>query len=115
MRPPNEPIEVVRSKRFSGDLQFDTEHLKVDLGGRAARGGAVTFGWHGLKFVVGIVSTAMMARLLTPRDYGLIGMVAVFTSFMSMFKDMGLSLATVQKPEINDSEISTLFWVNTDE
>ncbi len=112
MRSPNEPLEVVRSKRFSGDLQFETEHLKVDLGGRAARGGAVTFGWHGLKFVVGIVATAIMARLLTPRDYGLIGMVAVFTSFMSMFKDMGLSMATVQKPEINDGEISTLFWVN---
>ena len=112
MRPANEPLEVVRSKRFSGDLQFETEHLKVDLGGRAARGGAVTFGWHGLKFVVGIVATAFMARLLTPREYGLIGMVAVFTSFMSMFKDMGLSLATVQKPEINDKEISTLFWVN---
>lgn len=100
------------AKRLADDLQFKTEHLKADLGGRAARGGAVTFVWHGLKLVVGIVATATLARLLTPRDYGLIGMVAVFTSFMSMFKDMGLSLATVQKPEINNKEISTLFWVN---
>lgn len=94
------------------DLEFRTDHLKKDLGGRAARGGAVTFGWHGLKFVVGITATAILARLLTPQDYGLIGMVAVFTSFMSMLKDMGLSLATVQKQEISHKEISNLFWVN---
>ncbi len=94
------------------DLQFRTDHLKKDLAGRTTRGGVVTFGWHGLRFVVGIVATALMARLLTPRDYGLIGMVAVFTSFMSMLKDMGLSLATVQKAQITEQEISTLFWLN---
>ncbi len=99
-------------KPLPDDLQFRTDHLKADLGARAARGGVVTFAWHGLKFIVGITATAIMARLLTPQDYGLIGMVAVFTSFMSMLKDMGLSLATVQKHEINHREISNLFWVN---
>jgi len=53
-----------------------------------------------------------MARLLSPQDYGLIGMVAVITLYISMFKDMGLSLATVQKAEITDEQISTLFWIN---
>jgi PST family polysaccharide transporter len=94
------------------DIRFRTDHLKENLGGRAARGSIITFGWHTLRFSVGIVATAIMARLVSPKDYGLIGMVAVFTSFISMFKDMGLSLATVQKAEINDAEISTLFWLN---
>ena len=67
---------------------------------------------HGLKFFVSIVATAILARLLTPQDYGLIGMVAVATQFVAMFKDMGLSLATIQKSEINYDQISTLFWVN---
>jgi len=58
------------------------------------------------------VATAILARLLTPQDYGLIGMVAVFTGFVAMFKDLGLSLATVQRSEINYDQISTLFWVN---
>jgi O-antigen/teichoic acid export membrane protein len=67
---------------------------------------------HGFKFSISIVATAVLARLLTPHDYGLVGMVAVVTSFASLFKDLGLSLATVQKSEINYAQISTLFWIN---
>ena len=91
---------------------FDTEHLTDALGSRTARGGVVTIVSHGLKFALSIVATAILARLLTPQDYGLIGMVAVFTGFVAMFKDLGLSLATVQRAEISYDQISTLFWVN---
>jgi PST family polysaccharide transporter len=91
---------------------FDTEHLTDAIGSRTARGGVVTIVSHGLKFALSIVATAVLARLLTPHDYGLIGMVAVFTGFVAMFKDLGLSLATVQRPEITGEQISTLFWVN---
>jgi len=91
---------------------FDTEHLTAAIGSRTARGGVVTIVSHGLKFALSIVATAILARLLTPQDYGLIGMVVVFTGFVAMFKDLGLSLATVQRPEISFDQISTLFWVN---
>jgi PST family polysaccharide transporter len=91
---------------------FDTEHLTAALGSRTVRGGVVTIVSHGLKFALSIVATAILARLLTPQDYGLIGMVAVFTGFVAMFKDLGLSLATVQRAEIGYDQISTLFWVN---
>lgn len=95
-----------------GDTYFQTEHLKADLGGRTARGGAVTIVTQGLKFIIGIIGTMMLARLLTPQDYGLIGMVAVIIGFVSIFKDLGLSSATIQRPEINTLQISTLFWIN---
>lgn len=94
------------------DQHFSTDHLNATIGGRTARGGLVTMVAHGLKFAVSIVATAILARLLTPQDYGLIGMVAVATQFVAMFKDMGLSLATIQRSEINYDQISTLFWVN---
>ena len=67
---------------------------------------------HGVKFAIGIVATAILARLLSPQDYGLIGMVAVATNFVAMFKDLGLSHATVQRAEISSQQMSTLFWVN---
>jgi len=57
-------------------------------------------------------STIVLARLLTPQDFGLIAMVTAVTGFVMMFKDMGLSMATVQKAEINHAQISTLFWIN---
>ena len=65
---------------------FETNHLLADLGGHTVRGGAVTLLSHGLKFVVSIVATAILARLLTPQDYGLIGMVAVATNFVAMLE-----------------------------
>src|SRR6185503_7361515 len=91
---------------------FETNHLMADIGGHTVRGGAVTILSHGLKFAIGIIATAILARLLTPQDYGLIGMVAVATNFVSMLKDLGLSYPTVQRAEIDLGEISTLFWVN---
>ena len=91
---------------------FRTDHLRVDLEARAARGGAVTITTQAGRFVITIAATSVMARLLTPQDYGLIGMVAVVMGFVSIYKDLGLTSVTVQKKEITSDQISTLFWVN---
>ena len=91
---------------------FDTEHLKADLKERSVRGGAVTMTAQVIKFLLQTGSTVVLARLLTPQDYGLIAMVTAITGFVALFKDMGLSMATIQKAEINHSQVSTLFWIN---
>ena len=83
-----------------------------DLGRRTARNGIVTITSQALKFSVSMVATVILARLLTPEDYGLIGMVGVITGFISIFKDLGLASATIQKSDLNDRQISTLFWIN---
>ncbi len=89
-----------------------TDDLKTDLGLRTARGGAVTIASQGLKFFFSMFATVILARLLTPQDYGLVGMVAVVTGFISIFKDLGLSSATIQRADLNEGQISTLFWIN---
>lgn len=94
------------------DRHFDTEHLEADLRGRSVRGGAVTMVAQVCKFVLGLGSTMVLARLLTPNDFGLIAMVTAVTGFVILFKDLGLSMATVQRAEISHDQISTLFWVN---
>ena len=94
------------------ERHFRTDHLKADIKGRAARGGALAVSSQGVKFIVQMGATVVLARLLTPSDYGLIGMVAVVIGFVSIFKDMGLSAATIQKEEITPEQISTLFWIN---
>ncbi len=91
---------------------FDTEYLKADLKGRSVRGGAVTMAAQGVKFFLQMGSTIVLARLLTPQDFGLIAMVTAVTGFVTMFKNMGLSMATVQRAEVNHGQISTLFWIN---
>lgn len=91
---------------------FRTDHLNDDLGGRSTRGGAVTLASQGVKFLTSMVATVILARLLTPQDYGLIAMVAILINFVSMFQYMGLSTATIKWAELNHQQVSTLFWLN---
>jgi len=79
---------------------------------RSLRGGVLTMGSQFVKFVLQIVSTAVLARLLTPSDYGLFTMVAALVGFANLLKDLGLSTATVQKETISQAEVSALFWIN---
>jgi O-antigen/teichoic acid export membrane protein len=91
---------------------FGTGHLLTDLRKRSVRGAAVTLVGQSARFVMQTGSTMALARLLTPADFGLISMVSVFTAFISLFKDLGLSMATVQRDKINHAQVSTLFWIN---
>lgn len=91
---------------------FSNENLKTDLKGRSVRGGAITIIAQGSKFFLNLGSLAILGRLLTPNDYGLIGMVTPIIGFVEMFKDLGLSTATIQREEINHQQVSTLFWIN---
>jgi PST family polysaccharide transporter len=56
--------------------------------------------------------TAVMARLLHPEDFGLLAMVVAITGIYDLFTTAGLLLAAVQKQDITEDQISTLFWVN---
>jgi O-antigen/teichoic acid export membrane protein len=94
------------------DHHFRTDHLQKDLAGRSTRGGAVTLSAQMMKFIVSTAATIFLARLLEPQDYGLIGMVAILTSFLSMFQYMGLSTATIKWTELDHKQVSTLFWMN---
>jgi PST family polysaccharide transporter len=98
--------------RLSPGEIFDSSDVVNDLAYKSVKGGIVTVGSTVVIFAINLARTIVLARLLTPFDFGLIGMVAVFISFASMFKDAGLSIATVQKDKIKPAQISTLFWIN---
>src|SRR5262245_22246128 len=53
-----------------------------------------------------------MARLLNPKDFGLVAMVLVVTVVYDLFSTAGLSAVTVQRETITHEQVSTLFWVN---
>jgi O-antigen/teichoic acid export membrane protein len=82
------------------------------LKGHSVRGGGVTLISQGIKFILNLISTMTLARILVPSDFGLVAMVSVILNFVSLFKDLGLSMATIQKTEINHQQVSALFWVN---
>lgn len=88
---------------------FRTDHLLPDLKGRTISSGAVTISAQGVKFLLNLVAMMTLARLLTPRDFGLVAMVTTVTAFVLVFKDAGLSLATVQREHITHAQVSICF------
>jgi O-antigen/teichoic acid export membrane protein len=104
--------ELTAKIAITADRHFRTDHLQPHLKARSIRGGAVTLSTQGIKFLLTMASTAVLARLLTPADFGLIAMVATFTGFVGLFKDLGLSMATVQQAQVTHAQVSTLFWIN---
>jgi O-antigen/teichoic acid export membrane protein len=83
-----------------------------DLKRSTTRGAFVSLGGQAATFVLRTGSMVIMARLLTPKDFGLVGMVAAVTGFLGLFRDLGLSMATVQRASITNAQTSTLFWIN---
>lgn len=61
---------------------------------------------------MGLVVSLILARLLGPSAYGLIGMVAIFTGFGSMFVDLGLASGLVQRKDLEAEHTSSVFWAN---
>jgi len=98
--------------RESDARYFETDYLLKDLHQRTFRGGVVTLTGQGAKFFLQMVSGIVLARLLLPRDFGLIAMVTSVTGFIAMFRDLGLSNATIQRAEITHAQVSFLFWIN---
>jgi PST family polysaccharide transporter len=88
------------------------EHATHDLRGKTVRGAMAS----GIAQVTSLVlrtgSMIVLARLLFPRDFGLFGMVTAVTGFLSMFRDFGLSMASVTRVSVTEDQLSTLFWVN---
>lgn len=91
---------------------LSNDHLHDNLRARTLRGGAITIVAQAIRFVLNLGSTMVLARLLDVADYGLVAMVTAITAFATMFKDLGLSAATIQRSTITHEQVSTLFWVN---
>src|ERR1700752_4163817 len=83
-----------------------------DLKGRVIRGGLAKVLAQGVSFTLRIGSLMILARLLGPKDFGLVGMVTAFTGVLNLFRDFGLSSAAIQRETVTDEQVSTLFWIN---
>jgi PST family polysaccharide transporter len=62
--------------------------------------------------VMHFVTLAVLTRLLSPSDYGLVGMATVIINFTLLFKDLGTAAAIVQRKDLPETLLSSIFWVN---
>ena len=68
-----------------------------DLKEKTIRGGLARLCAQGANFLLRVGSLMVLARLLGPKDFGLVGMVTAFTGVLTLFRDFGLSSAAIQR------------------
>jgi polysaccharide transporter, PST family len=94
------------------EYYFEENKPYAGLGRTTLRGGAVFVVARGVNIVTQLASTILLARLLTPSDFGLVTMVLALVGFYPVLIDLGTTDASTQKTHITPVEISTLFWIN---
>ncbi|MDX2205227.1 MAG: lipopolysaccharide biosynthesis protein [Hyphomicrobiaceae bacterium] len=82
------------------------------LGAASARRGVMMLAARITSLVVQFGATVLLARLLDPRDFGLVAVVAALALFAPILVDLGTSDAASQKASISRDEIASLFWLN---
>ena len=71
-------------------------------------GSVEKFSTYGVQFLLSIV----MARLLTPADFGVVGMITIFLALSTIFIDSGFAVALIRKKDATDTDFSSVFYFN---
>lgn len=91
----------------------DSTPVKAKAMGRSAAKGALFSGIsQATKLIVTMVSIIIVARILSPGDYGVIAMTAPVTGFILLFQNLGLNQATAQAKEVTNEQVNALFFYN---
>jgi len=96
-----DPYEVTR--------EIDLRPVRAELGRHAARSGIVQLVSQAVRVLLLIGSGVILARLLTPADFGLMAMVATLVGFVESFRDFGLPLAVTHQNDFDRQQFTALF------
>ena len=82
------------------------------LGARVVSGAAYKFLGIALRTLITLGSTAWLARLLVPADFGYVAMATVITELAAMLGALGLGNVLIQRPVITRLQLDTVFWAS---
>jgi O-antigen/teichoic acid export membrane protein len=99
-------------KPFDHDGNFLPTEIGGELRRRAVRGAGITVFSQGLVFAIQVMGTVVLARLLTPSDFGVITMVTTFSLLVMSFGLNGYTEAVIQRQNLSHRLASNLFWIN---
>lgn len=88
------------------------DRILGSLAQSATSGVKWNFGSQAIQQAAQLVVIAVLARLLSPADFGLVGMAMVVIGFVSVFRDLGTSAAVIQSKELSEELVSSVFWAN---
>jgi PST family polysaccharide transporter len=99
-------------KPFDGNGDFHPVVNDHGVRRTAVRGAGVTIFASGVSFAVQMGATVVLARLLTPNDFGVVTMVTTFSLLLSSFGLNGFTEVILQREGITKFLVSNLFWIN---
>lgn len=85
--------------------------IHAELRSRTARGASFALTGQVVILAVSIGSMVVLSRLLKPYEFGMYAVLQSVAAFVDIFRDMGLSAATVHRQTVRDEELDTLFWL----
>jgi PST family polysaccharide transporter len=80
-----------------------------DLSTNLKKGFAINFIGKYSNICIQIIITSILARLLTPKDYGIVSVILIFITFFGLLGDMGIGPAIIQYKDLDDNDISSIF------
>jgi len=89
-----------------------SELMVAGLKAKAVKGAGINIVTQFLGFVCHMVGVVVLARLLTPKDFGLVAMVTAFSLWFMSFGGNGFTEYIIQKQEISKKEINSVFWLH---
>jgi PST family polysaccharide transporter len=94
-----------------GERFFDTDAVRADLGRRSVRSSAVTLASRAAQMVLFLGSAMVLARVLTPADFGVQAMVLPLTILVNNIVNLGLQSAVIHRERLDHREASAVFWL----
>lgn len=93
---------------FDQYVQAKTDSKQLSR--QSLESGLIAFAAQPLKLLIGISATAILARLVTPADFGLIAMVTPLLLLADSLSNFGLETATIQQQDLTHRQASSAFW-----
>lgn len=94
------------------DRYFEEHKPYAGLGRASARSSVVLVAARGINVMLQLITTVVLARLLSPHDFGLVAVVAALAGFAPLLVDLGTADASVQRARTTHEVTSSLFWLN---
>ncbi|MFO7871840.1 MAG: lipopolysaccharide biosynthesis protein [Kiritimatiellia bacterium] len=89
------------------------QQIAPGLTGTVTNGLAWTGGGRMLQHIITLSTTVILARILSPNDFGLFGMAFLLIIFLNLWRGGGFTSAIIQHQDVNKDQISGVFWFNT--
>lgn len=93
------------------DATPEGPEIPSSLSSRALRGGMIIGSAQLIRIGLQFCSVIVLSRLLSPQDFGLVGCVTPVITFVGLFQDLGYGQAIIQRREISEQQISSIFWI----